>query len=77
MRSPLLFSQFAKFYKKSPNAFFEETERDSYVFLAPSVPKIRFAHLISANDSVPKVIKLPAPPPDRVFGYAASTTVTP
>ena len=73
----MLFSQFAKFYKKSPNAFFEENERDSYVFLAPSVPKIRFAYLISANDSVPKVIKLPAPPPDRVFGYAASTTVTP
>jgi hypothetical protein len=43
MRSAFLFSQFAKFYKKSPNAFFEETERNSYVFLALSVPKIRFA----------------------------------
>jgi hypothetical protein len=53
MRSPFLFSQFTKFYKKSPNAFFEETERNSYVFLAPGIPKIRFAYLISANDSVP------------------------
>jgi hypothetical protein len=53
MRSAFLFSQFAKFYKKSPNAFFEETERNSYVFFAFSIPKIRFAYLISANDSVP------------------------
>jgi len=69
--------------KKSPNYGYHRSFgrpswcANSYVFLAPSVLKIPFAYLISANDSVSWVIKLRAPPPGRVFGYAASTAVAP
>src|ERR1700730_3969106 len=47
------------------------------MFLAPGIPEICLAYLLSANDSVPEVIKLSAPPSDGVFCNAASAPATP